>query len=466
MAAAAGELLAELREWIAIPSVSADPAHHADVVRSAHWLAGTLRRHGWPIVEVWDRAGGEPILPAVYACWPAADPAAPVVLVYGHHDVQPVDPVGAWRHPPFTPVLVGDELYGRGASDDKGQVLMHLYGLRAHLEASGAFAPAVTVKLLVEGEEESGSPHIERLLTEHGAGLDCDALVVSDTQLFDHDAPSVCTGMRGLVAVDVEFHGAEADLHSGRFGGAVPNPVTALARLVAALHDRDGRVAVPGFYDDVREPTPVERAAFASLPFDERTWLERTARAQATAGEDGWTTLERIWVRPTAEVNGFHGGYTGPGVKTIVPNRAAVKLSFRLVPDQRPDRIRELVRRFVAEHTPPGIQAEVRFHPGDLPPALADPDHPLTGAVLEAVESAFGRPVLLSRTGGSGPPGLLRSVLGVPLAFLGVGLPDDRIHAPDERVRLPVLHRGAEAAALLWRMLPERLAAARGRGGA
>lgn len=454
VAALAGDFLPRLTDWLRIPSISADPEHRDGVAASARWLADALRLDGWPTVRIWEDAGA---LPAVYACWPSDDPAAPTVLVYGHHDVQPVDPLAEWLHPPFEPVAVDGQLFGRGASDDKGHIALHLLAIRAHLAATGRAAPAVTVKLFVEGEEESGSPHVVELLRAHADELACDLVVVSDTGMFAADVPSVCTGMRGLIGAQVTFRGQRVDLHSGQFGGAVPNPATELARLVAALHDGNGRVQVPGFYDDVREPTDAEREAFAKLPFDQDAWLAGPAAgARATAGEHGWSTLERLWVRPTAEVNGIGGGYQGPGSKTIVPTEASAKLSFRLVPGQVPDKIVTGVRQFVAEHTPSGIEADVRVE-GGVPACLSDLSHPGVGAVVDAMSAAFGQEMLFSREGGAGPEAIIQAELGgVPLAFLGIGLPDDRIHAPNEKVSIELLYKGAEAAACLWRLLGER----------
>lgn len=454
VAARTDEFLTSLMEWLRIPSIGADPAHHGDVAASARWLADALRADGWPTVEVWDEG---PALPTVYACWPSDDPDAPTVLVYGHHDVQPVDPLHMWVHPPFEPTVVGDELHARGASDDKGQIALHLLGMRAHLAATGRTAPAVTVKLFAEGEEESGSPHVTELIRAHAAELACDLAVISDTGIFGREAPSICTGMRGLIGADVIFRGPTVDLHSGSFGGAVPNPATALARLVAAMHDADGRIQLPRFYDDVREPSDAERAAFAKLPFDENAWLAGPAGgSRAASGESGWSTLERVWVRPTAEVNGITGGYDGPGHKTIVPREATAKLSFRLVPDQTAAAVGDSIRDFVAAHTPPGIEAEVILEPG-VPPCHSDVGHPATVAVLDAMGAAFGTEVLFSREGGSGPEAIIQAELGgVPLVFLGVGTPSDRIHAPNERVGIDLLHRGAEAVAVLWRLLGER----------
>jgi len=448
----AADLYADLDAWLRIPSISASPDHADDVRRSADWLAGRLRDVGFPVVEVWETEG----LPAVFAEWPSGDAAAPVVVLYGHHDVQPVDPLELWRTPPFEPTVVGEELFARGAIDDKGQVLFHLLGLRAHLAATGRSAPAVTLKLLVEGEEESGSVHFRSLLEDHRDRLACDAVFVSDTSVFDRDTPSICTGMRGLTDCQVDLHGPDVDLHSGSFGGAVPNPLAVLADLLAALHDDDGRVTLAGFYDRVVPLSDRERELFARLPFDERQWVEQTALSRGTAGEQGFSTLERLWARPTAEVNGMWGGYTGPGHKTIVPGDAHAKLSFRLVADQDPLEVQRAVARHVAAYDRDGIRATVTFSGPGVRPCLTPLDAPALQAATRAMENAFGRPVLYTREGGSGPEADLAEVLAVPVVFLGVGLPDDRIHAPNERVVLPQLLLGAQAAAYLW----EELAAA------
>ncbi|HEV7657655.1 MAG TPA: M20/M25/M40 family metallo-hydrolase, partial [Mycobacteriales bacterium] len=350
-------LHADLDAWLRIPSISADPAHAADVKASADWLAAAFTRDGFPTVEIWD-AGGSP---AVFAEWPAAEPDAPTVLVYGHHDVQPVDPVEKWVTPPFEPTIRGEELFARGAADDKGQLLFHLLGLRAHLAATKRDTPAVTLRFLIEGEEESGSPHFADLLRAQKDRVASDVTVVTDTGVFARDFPTTTVGMRGLVGCQIDFHGPDVDLHSGSFGGAVPNPLTALAHLLAAVHDEDGRIAIPGFYDAVLPVGDDERKKYGGLPFDEQEWLAGPARSRAAAGEAGYSTLERIWARPTAEVNGMWGGYTGPGHKTIVPTDASAKLSFRLVPDQRGADLRPLVQKFVDEHTPPGITSTMQW---------------------------------------------------------------------------------------------------------
>ncbi|MCO7222470.1 M20/M25/M40 family metallo-hydrolase [Klenkia sp. PcliD-1-E] len=450
------DLHADLDAWLRIPSISADPAHAPDVAASAEWLAGALRGVGFPVVEVWPTAGA----PAVYAEWPSAEAGAPVALVYGHHDVQPVTPEDAWTHPPFEPTVVdtdrGPELHARGAIDDKGNVAFHLLGMRAHLAATGRDTPAVTVKLLVEGEEESGSPHFRALLEERRDRLACDVVVVSDTGMAAPDVPSAVTAMRGLADAEITLRGPGVDLHSGSFGGAVPNPLHAMAALLAALHDDQGRVTLPGFYDKVRPLTDRERELMGRVPFDEAAWLAGPAASRTAAGEAGYSTLERIGARPTAEVNGMWGGYTGPGHKTIVPAEAHAKVTFRLVADQVPADLADQVRAWVEANVPEGIEADVHVPPGGVSPCASDLDHPAMAALLTSIGQAFDRAaddVLFTREGGSGPEADLVDVLGAPLLFLGVGLPTDRIHAPNERVLLPMLHRGAEAAAHLWREL-------------
>ncbi|KAB2343424.1 dipeptidase [Actinomadura rudentiformis] len=444
---------ADLKEWLAIPSISGDPAHHADVRRSAEWLAGYLRGQGFPTVEVWETGG----LPAVFAEWPAADPDAPAVVVYGHHDVQPVEPLAEWHTDPFSPVEKGERLYGRGASDDKGQVFFHTLGIAAGLAASGATAPPVTIKLLVEGEEESGSAHFPDLLRERRERLACDAVVISDTTMWSADVPSMCTGMRGLTEASVSLYGPDIDLHSGSFGGAVPNPLHAMASLLAALHDEDGRVTLPGFYDGVVPLTAEERELFARLPFDEAAWLKTAGNSGAAYGEKGYTTLERVWARPTAEVNGMWGGHTGPGGKTIVPREAHAKISFRLVAGQEPRAVQEAFKEFVAANTPAGIRSEVHIPAGGVRPCFSPIDSTAVQAARRAMEKAFGKEILFTREGGSGPEADLADILRAPLVFVAVGLDDDQIHAPNEKVEMPLLLKGAEAAAYLWEELATAL---------
>lgn len=451
VAAGAGAFLATLRGWLEIPSVSADPAHHADVAASAAYLADALRATGFPTVQVWDSG---PYLPAVYAHWPAGEENAVRVVVYGHHDVQPAALEDGWTFEPFEPHMVGDILHARGASDDKGIIATHLLGVAAHLAATGRTAPAVDLTLIVEGEEESGSPHISALLADHRELLDADVVVISDTGIFDANTPSLCVGMRGLVGGELHVHGPDVDLHSGSFGGAVANPITELVRILARMHDGDRRVAIPGFYDGVDEPTDEERALTAALPFDEHAWITGPAFSRAPVGEAGYSTLERIGMRPTAEINGIHGGYTGPGGKTIVPTDAYAKLSFRLVGRQDPAAIKQAVEAFVVAAADPAVTTEMRWQGEGVKPIVVDADHPATRATRAALGAAFDTgTVLLTREGGSGPEAELAATLGAPLVFVGVMTDEDRIHAPDERASVSLLLKGAEAIAHLWREL-------------
>jgi acetylornithine deacetylase/succinyl-diaminopimelate desuccinylase-like protein len=440
-----------LKDWLTIPSISADPARGGDVRRSADWLAAHLLETGFPVAEVWETGdAARPGLPAVFAHWPAADPAAPVVLVYGHHDVQPVEPLAEWDSPPFEPAERDGRLLARGASDDKGQVLFHALGTRAALAAAGATAPPVTLKLLIEGEEESGSPNFAGLLRRERDRLACDVIVISDTTMWAADVPSMCVGMRGLAEAEIELRGPSRDLHSGSFGGGVPNALHVLAGLLAGLHDAEGRVTLPGFYDSVLPLSDAERELIARLPFDEKAWLADAGDSGAAAGESGYSTLERVWARPTAEVNGMWGGHTGPGGKTIIPAQAHAKLSFRLVASQEPADVVAALRQYVAERTPAGIEATVTSHSNGVRPSFSPLDSAAVRAGRRAMQRAFGTEVLFTREGGSGPEADLTDILGAPLVFVAVGLDSDRIHAPNEKVEMDLLLKGAETAAYLW----------------
>jgi acetylornithine deacetylase/succinyl-diaminopimelate desuccinylase-like protein len=450
----AAEFFAELKDWLRIPSISGDPDRVADVRASAEWLAAKLRADGFPVVEIWETGGGAG-LPAVFAEWPSGDDSAPTVAVYGHHDVQPVTPLELWRTGPFEPTERDGRLYARGAADDKGQVFFHTLGLKAHLAATGRTAPAVNLKLIVEGEEESGSPNFAELLRARADRLACDAVVVSDTGMWARRTPTVCTGMRGLVSAQVDFAGPGVDVHSGSFGGAIANPITELVRVLAELHDADKRVTIPGFYDGIVELTETDRALFAKLPFDEAVWLGN-AKSSAAVGEAGYSTLERVWARPTVELNGIYGGHTGPGSKTIVPAEAHAKLSFRLVAGQEPSAIAKAFEAWLSARVPAGITAAVHFEGEGVRPCLTPLDHPALRSVSRALGRAFAedpaepREILYTREGGSGPEADLQDVLGAPVVFLGISLPDDGLHSPNEKVDLDLLLKGAEAAAYLW----------------
>jgi acetylornithine deacetylase/succinyl-diaminopimelate desuccinylase-like protein len=432
-------ILGTLFSWLRIPSISADPGRAAEVRTSAEFCAGLLRNAGLEHVTVLETEGG----PAVYGDWLHAGAGAPTVLVYGHHDVQPVDPLEEWTSPPFEPVIVDGECRARGAIDDKGQTLYQIEAARGLLAEHGRLP--VNLKLLVEGEEEVGSPHFEALLVAEAARLACDVVVVSDTGMIAPDVPSTTVGMRGLVAFDVALRTASIDLHSGMWGGTVPNAARVAARLVASVHDDRGRVTLPGFYDAVRDLTPTERTSLESQPFDEAGFRAAAGGVAYLEGEAGYSALERVGVRPTAEVVGLHSGYGGPGIKTIVPATSGFKVAFRLVPDQRPETIDAAFRTWLSDRVPAGVAVVVTSE-GGVAPALTPVEHPAMRALARAIESVWGQPPLYTREGGSGPEEALGRVLAAPLLFLGVGLPDDRIHAPNERMVMDQFWKGLVAA--------------------
>jgi acetylornithine deacetylase/succinyl-diaminopimelate desuccinylase-like protein len=434
----------ELIEFLRIPSISAQPEHATDVRRNAEHLASAARDAGFTTVEVVETEGH----PAVYA-ERVVDPALPTVLVYGHHDVQPVDPLDEWVSPPFEPQVRDGRLHARGAVDDKGQVYMHLKAVEAHVRARGELP--INLRLLVEGEEEVGSSHFEKLVDDLGDRLTADVAVVSDTGIFARGVPSLTVGLRGLAGVEVEVRGPSLDLHSGMFGGAVQNPIEALARMLASLKDpATGRVTVAGFYDDVVEPTAAEREGYRSLPFDEEEFRATAGGISATVGEEGWSVLERRWVRPTLEINGIWGGYQGPGGKTIVPAHAGAKITCRLVPNQKPDVIAEQVADALLAATPPGVTTEASARGGGSP-VITPADHPAVRAASRAMGAVFGLQPVIIREGGSIPPvEVFQRVLGLQSVLVGTGLPDDQIHAPNEKFDLDHYAMGIRVLARLW----------------
>ncbi len=439
-------ILATLCDWLRIPSISADPAHAGDVANSAEFCAQVLREAGLHEVEIIraDAAGadGAGLAPAVYGEWLGAGEGAPTVLVYGHHDVQPVDPLDEWTSPPFEPLVVNGLLLARGSCDDKGQVLMQTEAVRGLLGEMGALP--VNLKFLIEGEEEVGSPHFEDLLERERERLATDVIVVSDTTMVAPDIPSTTLSMRGLVCFDIALRTAKSDLHSGLWGGTVPNAALLAARIAASLHDGLGRVTVPGFYDRVRELSDEETRSLGSVPFAEAEFCSQ-AGVSYLEGEAGRTPYERTGTRPTAEVTGLHAGYGGPGMKTIVPATANIKVAIRLVPDQSPQEIAALFRTWLAAHIPEGV--EVTVTPlGGVAPLLTPLDHPAVQTLCGAIERVWGKKPLFTRSGGSGPEEALGRVLGAPVTFLGVALPDDNFHAPNERLELDQLWRGVLAA--------------------
>ncbi len=431
-----------LATWVKIPAISSDPAHAADVVKNAEHLASVLRGLDADAVEVWKTPGH----PAVFAEWNHA-PGKPTLLVYGHHDVQPVDPLPEWKSPPFEPSVREGRMWGRGVVDDKGQVYIHVKAIESFLRTKKKLP--INLKLIVEGEEEVGSVHLDALMKEKAARLTSDFVCVSDTAMFGRGIPSLCVGLRGLMYLEVTVEGPSTDLHSGSFGGGVVNPANALATILSRLHDEDGKVTVPGFYDDVVELTPEERAEIASLPFDEKEWLASTG-SPAVSGEKGYSTLERVWARPTLDVNGIWGGFMGEGAKTIVPARASAKLSCRLVPHQEPDVIAKLVGAHLERLAPKGVRVKVKFLHGGRP-YLAPTNHPVFEIAKRAFAKAFGRPTVFIREGGSIP--FVRTIAdatGKPCLLMGFGQPDENAHAPNEWIDLENYHLGIKSAAYLY----------------
>ena len=434
--------MASYTAFLRIPSISGISEHHPDCRAAAAFLADDLRSIGVEHVEVSETGG----LPIVYGDWLHA-PGAPTVIVYGHYDVQPVDPLDLWDSPPFEPVVRDGRMLARGAADDKGQVHMHVRAAEALLATRGRLP--LNLRFVFEGEEESTSPNFASWLKANRDRLGADVVVISDTPFFAGNVPAITLGLRGVVHAQIDVDGPAVDLHSGSYGGAVDNPISALATIVAALKGPDGRIRVPGFYDDVVPLGAADRAAFAALPFDEGEFLASTG-APALFGEAGYTTLERRGARPTLDINGTWGGFQGEGSKTIIPAHAHAKVSCRLVADQDPHRIFEALRAFVADLAPPGVRVAVALH-GTGRPSLLPMDHPATRAAARAMERAFGRAPLYVREGGSIMAAAdFGSVLGLPVVLAGFTNPDDHAHSPNESMVLDNYERGIRAIAYLW----------------
>ena len=436
----------ELCQLLKIPSVSAAPEHQGDIRRACYWVADQFRRLGF-VTEVVPTAGH----PLVYAESPPV-PDAATVLVYGHYDVQPPDPLEKWISPPFEPTERDGNLYARGATDDKGQMLTHIKSAEAWMEVEGRLP--LNLKFVIEGEEEVGSAGLEAYLVEQAQRLACDCVVVSDGAQFAPGRPAITYGLRGIAYYELRLAGPKRDLHSGSFGGSVTNPANALARMLAALVDEQGRVRIPGFYDDVVPLTDRERKEFASLDFDEKAYFEEIGVRGAT-GEAGYTALERRWARPTCDVNGLWSGYQGEGAKTVLPATAGAKFSFRLVPNQDPEKISAALKPMLSELCPPGIEMElIDFHgsPGVLVPL----DSPYIAAAARAIEHAFGRRPVFAREGGSIPiVTAFHETLEADVLLLGWGQDDDNTHSPNEKFCLADFHRGIKASARLWKELSE-----------
>jgi acetylornithine deacetylase/succinyl-diaminopimelate desuccinylase-like protein len=434
--------LAELKEFLAIPSVSALPEHKADMRRCADWAAGHMRSIGFQSAKVVDTAGH----PVVYGEWLGA-PGAPTILIYGHYDVQPVDPVELWHSPPFEATIRDKQLYARGSADDKGQVFMHLKAFEAHVRQTGRLP--VNIKVILEGEEEVGSGNLSEYIRQHRGELAANVLVISDTGMFDYGVPSICYSLRGLTYCQIDLRGSKSDLHSGSFGGAVANPAFVLAQVLSQMKDRSGHIKIPGFYDDVRPVTEEELAEFKRLPFSDVQY-RKDLGAPRLFGERGYSTLERTWIRPTFEVNGLLAGFTGEGSKTVIPATAMAKVSMRLVPDQDPDKIAELFEAYVKKTTPKTVELKVtRMHGGK--PWMTEIGNPYVQAAARAIELGFGKRPVFTREGGSIPVvSTFQEQLGIPTVLFGIGVPDENSHAPNEKLDLGNFFGGVIAAAYLY----------------
>ncbi len=439
-------ILDQLIAFASIPSVSTDPAHAADMKAAGKWVADQLAAAGPFSVRTIATKGN----PVVYGEWLGA-PGKPTVLVYGHYDVQPADPIEKWHSPPFAPAVRDGKLYARGVSDDKGPMLIPIKVAEAYLAAAGALP--VNVKFMFEGEEEIGSPSLDAFIRDHKKLLAADVVLSADGAMWRIDEPSLTISSRGLAGLEITLTAASKDLHSGRHGGSVANPLHAMAQLIAGLHEPNGRVAVAGFYDRVVELTPAERAELAALPFDEAKYLNQVG-APAAFGEPGYSTFERQWTRPTLEVNGMWGGYQGPGGKTVIPSEAHAKLTCRLVPHQDPEEIVALVSRHLEAHVPLGTRLAVR--PGDHGARAAhiDADHFALRAAGEALRAVYGVKPLVVRMGGTVLISeLFQRHMGLDTVFFSFSTADEDYHAPNEFFRVHRLHEGLEAWARVWELL-------------
>jgi acetylornithine deacetylase/succinyl-diaminopimelate desuccinylase-like protein len=438
----------ELFDFLRIPSVSARSEHKEDVQRAALWFADRTRELGMK-VQVHETEGH----PIVVAEWKDAGTDAPTVLIYGHYDVQPAEPLELWSSPPFEPTLRDDRIYARGSVDDKGQVYLHVKAIEAHLKTNGKLP--VNVILVAEGEEEVGSENLLPFIEKNANGLKCDAIVISDTSMHSAEVPSLDASLRGISYLEIWVHGPAQDLHSGVYGGGVVNPATAVARIVASFHDENWRATIAGFYDDV-DDAKVFRDKLAKLPWQDDEFRAETG-SPSLHGEKGYTTLERLLVRPTVEVNGMLSGYTGEGSKTVLPAKAMVKVSCRLVPNQDPDKIAELVKKHIEKVTPAGVTVEIKYLHGGKP-WRGNVQGPLYEAGAAAVERAFGKSPVFSGTGGSIPivPEFER-ILKAPALLMGFGLPGENAHAPNEWLSVANYEKGTHAAAELLNELAARL---------
>jgi acetylornithine deacetylase/succinyl-diaminopimelate desuccinylase-like protein len=454
--------LEELKGLLRIPSISTLPEHNGDTRRAAETLAAEMQRIGLEKVRLIETGtdsnggGGKAGHPLVYGEWLHAQ-GKPTVLCYGHYDVQPPDPLDEWLTPPFEPGERNGNLYARGAVDDKGQMYMHLKALESLFEtgrngASGGKLP-VNVRVILEGEEEVGGEGIANFVREHPEELKADFALISDTEMFAPELPTLCVGLRGMIYTEIEVRGAKTDLHSGMYGGAAPNPFVALAQIIAGLKDREGKILIPGFYDDVEAPSAEEKAAWTRLPFDEEHYRATEVGSPVLTGEAGYSVLERTWARPTLDVHGMPGGFTGAGAKTVIPARAVAKVSMRLVPAMTPKKAFAQYKSFVESLTPKGVTVEVRLiHSAD--PLVIRTDNPYVTAAEAAMREVFGRETVFVRGGGSIPiVGDIERHLKIPAVMMGFGLPDDNLHAPNEKFHIANFYRGIESVIRMFELL-------------
>jgi acetylornithine deacetylase/succinyl-diaminopimelate desuccinylase-like protein len=431
----------ELFEFLRIPSVSAKSEHNADTKRCAEWLSAQMTKIG-----LTTRIHQTPGHPIVVGEWRGA-PGARTVLIYGHYDVQPAEPLDLWDSPPFEPTVRGEKLFARGSVDDKGQLYLHIKALESHLTNGGKLP--VNVIVLAEGEEEVGSVNLERFIADHAKELACDCVVISDSTMFAPGLPSILSSLRGLAYFEINVQGPSGDLHSGIYGGAVVNPAMALAQILATMHDKNGRVAIKGFYKDVRDWGTKARSAMKKLPFKDKHFLAEIG-APALGGEKGFTTLEKLWMRPTCEVNGLLSGYTGEGAKTVLPAKAMAKVSCRLVPDQSPEKIEKLMAGHVKKVAPKGVTVKVEHLHGGRP-WRNEPKGKFFEAARDALREAWGKEPVVTGEGGSIPVvGDFERILKAPVLLIGFGLPGENAHAPNEWISIENFEKGMVAMAGMY----------------
>ena len=440
------DYLEGLKAFLRIPSISTLSEHKPDIRKAAEFVRNDLERAGMQQAQLIEGEGN----PLVYAEWLGA-PGKPTLLLYGHYDVQPPDPLDEWKTPPFEPAIRNDNIYARGSADDKGQTFILMKAVEGLLKQNGKLP--INVKFLIEGEEEVGGEHIEAYVKSKPARIKADAAVICDTEMFAPELPTICVGLRGMVYGELMVQGAGHDLHSGVYGGAAPNPIMAIAEILTTLKDREGHIHIPGFYDRVQPPSAKEREAWARLPFDEREYKEKEVEVKDLTGEPEIPLFERLWARPTLEVHGIRGGFTGEGAKTVIPARALAKVSLRLVADQHPDEAIAQLKKAVAAATPKGVTAEFKLiH--FAPPSLVNPDNRFIQSAAEAMKQVFGKETVYIRSGGSIPiVAAFDEFLGIPSVMMGFGLPDDNLHAPNEKLHLPNFFRGIEAVARYLELL-------------